>query len=108
MEGIELRTADPQKEIADIVSYGSIEAYKASLPQAQDEFNLDMDYRMSKMELGLSRGGNDMTYGYCKKIIASGKYDKNEMKDKLDIFLLANRITDEQYKELTQLINGGE
>ena len=53
MEGIELRTADPQKEIADIVSYGSIEAYKASLPQAQDEFNLDMDYRMSKMELGL-------------------------------------------------------
>ena len=49
-----------------------------------------------------------MTYGYCKKIIASGTYDKNEMKDKLDIFLLANRITDEQYKELTQLINGGE
>ena len=28
-----------------------------------------------------------MTYGYCKKIIASGKYDKNEMKDKLDVFL---------------------
>ena len=53
MEGIELRTADPQKEIADIVSYGSIEASNASLPQAQDEFNLDMDYRMSKMELGL-------------------------------------------------------
>lgn len=49
-----------------------------------------------------------MTYGYCKKIIASGKYDKNEMKDKLDVFLLANRITDEQYKELIQLINGGE
>lgn len=42
------------------------------------------------------------------KIIASGKYDKNEMKDKLDVFLLANRITDEQYKELIQLINGGE
>ena len=49
-----------------------------------------------------------MTYGYCKKIIASGKYYKNEMKDKLDFFLLANRITDEQYKELIQLINGGE
>ena len=30
------------------------------------------------------------------------------MKDKLDVFLLANRITDEQYKELIQLINGGE
>ena len=49
-----------------------------------------------------------MTYGYCKKIIEIGKYDKNEMKDKLDVFLLANRITDEQYKELIQLINGGE
>lgn len=47
-----------------------------------------------------------MTYGYCKKIIASGKYDKNEMKDKLDIFLLANRITDEQYKELMQMMEG--
>lgn len=49
-----------------------------------------------------------MTYGYCKKIIASGKYDKNEIQDKLDVFLLANRITNEQYKELTQLINSGE
>ena len=29
-----------------------------------------------------------MTYGYCKKIIASGKYDKNEMKDKLDVFFV--------------------
>ena len=47
-----------------------------------------------------------MTYGYCKKIIASGKYDKNEMKDKLDVFLLANRITDEQYKELMQMMEG--
>ena len=34
-----------------------------------------------------------MTYGYCKKIIASGRYDKNSMKDKLDVFLLAERIT---------------
>ena len=41
-----------------------------------------------------------MTYGYCKKIIASGRYDKNSMKDKLDVFLLAERITDDEYKEL--------
>ena len=27
-----------------------------------------------------------MTYGYCKKIIASGRFDKNAMKDKLDNF----------------------
>ena len=105
-EGIVLRTDDPYTELADIVKYGSKEAYEASLPEAHDEFNSDMDYRMSKMELGLSRGGNDMTYGYCKKIIASGKYDKNEMKDKLDVFLLANRITDEQYKELMQMMEG--
>ena len=53
MEGIKLRTDDPYTELAEIVKYGSKEAYEASLPQAQDEFNIDMDYRMSKMELGL-------------------------------------------------------
>jgi hypothetical protein len=53
MEGIELKTQDFNREIEEIASYGSLEAYEASLPQAQDEFNLDMDYRMSKMELGL-------------------------------------------------------
>ena len=52
-EGIVLRTDDPYTELAEIVKYGSKEAYEASLPEAQDEFNLDMDYRMSKMELGL-------------------------------------------------------
>ena len=45
-----------------------------------------------------------MTYGYCKKIIASGRYDKNSMKDKLDVFLLAERITDDEYKELMQMM----
>lgn len=53
MEGIELKTQDFNREIEEIASYGSLEAYEASLPQAQDEFNIDMDYRMSKMELGL-------------------------------------------------------
>lgn len=45
-----------------------------------------------------------MTYGYCKKIITSGRYDKNSMKDKLDVFLLAERITDDEYKELMQMM----
>ena len=53
MEGLPLQSDNPIKEIAEIYNYGSKEAYEASLPQAQDEFNLDMDYRMSKMELGL-------------------------------------------------------
>lgn len=53
MEGIKLTTDNVQKELDDIAACGSLEAYNASLPQTQDEFNLDMDYRMSKMELGL-------------------------------------------------------
>ena len=53
MNGLEVKTQDFNKEITEIASYGSKEAYEASLPEAQDEFNLDMDYRMSKMELGL-------------------------------------------------------
>ncbi len=45
-----------------------------------------------------------MTYGYLKKIIAGGKYIKEDLMDKLDVFLLANRITDEQYTELVSLL----
>ena len=46
-----------------------------------------------------------MTYTYCKSIIARGNYDAQEMKDKLDVFLLADRISQEQYKELMELID---
>lgn len=53
MEGLPIQSDNPIKEIEEIYNYGSKEAYEASLPQAQDEFNLDMDYRMSKIELGL-------------------------------------------------------
>ncbi len=40
MSGLEVKTQDFNKEINEIASYGSKEAYEASLPQAQDEFNL--------------------------------------------------------------------
>lgn len=46
-----------------------------------------------------------MTYGYCKKIITRGNYDKQDMTDKLDVFLLAGRISNEEYTELIGLIN---
>lgn len=46
-----------------------------------------------------------MTYGLCKKIIAKGNYDKTELLNKLDVLLFANRITDEQYKELVAMID---
>lgn len=53
MEGIVLRTDNHAKEIEEIASYGSLEAYKASLPESTDEFKLDTDFRLSKLELGL-------------------------------------------------------
>ena len=49
-----------------------------------------------------------MTYGLIKKVIAKGNYDKDELMDKLDVFLLAGRITDEQYKELAEMMKDGE
>lgn len=46
-----------------------------------------------------------MTYKYCKKIIAAGNYETEAMFDKLDVFLLGNRLTKEQYTELTSMMN---
>lgn len=46
-----------------------------------------------------------MTYTYCKKVIANGTYGtKEEMLNKLDVFLLNNRITQDQYNELVGLL----
>lgn len=47
-----------------------------------------------------------MTYKYCKNLISNGSYKtKEEMLDKLDVFLLNDRITEEQYNELVTLLN---
>lgn len=50
-----------------------------------------------------------MTYTYCKKLIENTTYTTQEQKDemqmKLDVFLLNNRITQDQYNELTTLLN---
>lgn len=48
-----------------------------------------------------------MTYGLIKKIITKGSYDRDDLMNKLDVFLLAGRITDEQYKELVQTLGDG-
>ena len=45
-----------------------------------------------------------MTYRLCKVIINRGGYDKADMMQKLDVFLLNNRITEEQYNELVGLM----
>lgn len=45
-----------------------------------------------------------MTYQRCKTIIENGDYVKMDMLTKLDVFLLANRITTEQYNKLVQMM----
>ena len=44
------------------------------------------------------------TYNSCKKLIESGNYIKEDMLQKLDLFLLKNRITMENYTELVELM----
>lgn len=53
MEGIPLKTEDTAREIAEIASYGSKEAYEASLPEYVDDFMLDMECRMAMIEMGI-------------------------------------------------------
>lgn len=49
-----------------------------------------------------------MTYKICKIIITNTNYkereEKDNMKVKLDVFLLNERITQEEYEELTNLL----
>jgi hypothetical protein len=49
-----------------------------------------------------------MTYTYCKKVIEKTTYtsqtQKDEMQNKLDVFLLVNRFSDTQYQELTGML----
>lgn len=52
-----------------------------------------------------------MTYKNCKKLIENNRYEYNDMMEKLDVFLLVNRITTEQYYELVKMMeanNQGE
>ena len=45
-----------------------------------------------------------MTYKNCKKLIENNRYEYNDMLQKLDVFLLVNRITTEQYYELVKMM----
>ena len=46
-----------------------------------------------------------MTYNVCKRLIQNGNFEKNDMTMKLDVFLLNDRITREQYNELVGLMS---
>lgn len=49
-----------------------------------------------------------MTYNTCKKVIenqkAKGTLNKQDMLNKLDVFLLAGRLTEEEYNDLVRLM----
>ena len=49
-----------------------------------------------------------MTYTYCKKVIENTTYKNqaqmDEIQQKLDVFLLNDRINQEQYRELIALL----
>ena len=45
-----------------------------------------------------------MIFTLLKNKITRGTYDKEDLKNKMDVYLLCNRITEEQYNELTVLM----
>lgn len=45
------------------------------------------------------------TYEMCKFLIEKGRYEKEDMLKKLDLFLLGDRITNEEWQELKGLID---
>ena len=46
-----------------------------------------------------------MTYKVCKRLIQNGNFEKEDMAMKLDVFLLNDRITQENYNELVGLMD---
>lgn len=53
-------------------------------------------------------GGINMTYKLMKRIIQKGGYDREATLQKLDVFLMADRITPEEYQELVEMMGGGD
>ena len=45
-----------------------------------------------------------ITYKMCKTLIEKKRYEKDVMLEKLDVFLLADRITKEEYEELVGML----
>lgn len=47
---------------------------------------------------------SNMTYKLMKRIIEKGGFDRESTLLKLDVFLMADRITPEEYQELVELM----
>lgn len=45
------------------------------------------------------------TYEMCKLLIEKGKYEREDMTRKLDVFLLGDRMTQEEYQELIEMMS---
>lgn len=46
-----------------------------------------------------------MTFDFCKLLIEKKMFNQSSMLEKLDIFLLRNKISSEQYEELVALMD---
>jgi len=46
-----------------------------------------------------------MIFTLCKNVINSGNYEYQSMVNKIDVYLLGNRITVEQYTELKSMMD---
>lgn len=46
-----------------------------------------------------------MTYDKCKELIRINRYEYEDMLEKLDVFLLADRIVTEEYEELKGMMD---
>lgn len=46
-----------------------------------------------------------MIYNICKNLIEAGRYEKEDMSNKLDVFFTFDRITLEEYTELLEKVN---
>lgn len=47
---------------------------------------------------------NTRTYKNCKLLIENNRYEYDDMYNKLDLFLMMDRITDDEYVELTGML----
>ena len=48
---------------------------------------------------------SNLTYKNCKLLINKNRYEYDDMLEKLDVFLLGDRIDREQYEELVALMD---
>jgi hypothetical protein len=67
-------------------------------------FIIDRQFRKDLQRLEEAK----MTYKLMKRIIQKGGYDRESTLLKLDVFLMADRITAEEYQELYELMSNTE